>query len=131
MNDSVFFFRVTVLDRIPDFLFFLGKLLIVGLVGESVCHTLIPLQYLGLARYMELKDVMVSCQPSYLYNDDRKMDNIFIIYSRILYCSSMFAAAIRNVLLSTEAEVILMSYIFMYNANKFIQLSALLFNRYT
>lgn len=54
MNDSVFFFRVTVLDRVTDFLFFLGKLLIVGLVGESICHTLIPPQYLGLARYVEL-----------------------------------------------------------------------------
>lgn len=86
MNDSVFFFRVTVLDRVTDFLFFLGKLLIVGLVGESVCHTLIPPQYLGLARYIELKHVMISCQPSYLYNDDWKMGNIFIIH---VYCTAV------------------------------------------
>lgn len=30
----VFFFRVAVLDKVTDFLLFLGKLLIVGIVGK-------------------------------------------------------------------------------------------------
>lgn len=70
MNDSVCFLRVTVLDRATDFLFFLGKLLIVGLVGESVCHTFIPPRYLGLNL------LMISCQSSYLYNGDQRMQYI-------------------------------------------------------
>lgn len=41
VNDSLSSFRVAVLDKVTDFLLFLGKLLIVGLVGESVYVTLI------------------------------------------------------------------------------------------
>lgn len=33
---------MAVLDKVTDFLLFLGKLLIVGLVGESVCSVFIP-----------------------------------------------------------------------------------------
>ena len=36
LSDSLSFLRVAVLDKVTDFLLFLGKLLIVGLVGESL-----------------------------------------------------------------------------------------------
>lgn len=42
-NTELYFFRVAVLDKVTDFLLFLGKLLIVGLVGECLSSVLFTL----------------------------------------------------------------------------------------